>query len=86
MVRYLARHSDRSVVKAAIISAVPPLMVKTAANPGGFPKSVFDDFRRNLPPIARNSIARFRKDRSTASTARARKNRKRSSPIGGGRA
>ena len=33
VVRYLARHSDRSFVKAAIISAVPPLMLKTVANP-----------------------------------------------------
>src|SRR6201988_1978518 len=48
VVRYLARHSDRSVVKAAIISAVPPLMVKTAANPGGLPKSVFDDLQAQL--------------------------------------
>jgi non-heme chloroperoxidase len=48
VVRYLARHSDRSVVKAAIISAVPPLMVKTEANPGGLPKSVFDDLQAQL--------------------------------------
>jgi non-heme chloroperoxidase len=48
VVRYLARHSDRRVVKAAIISAVPPLMVKTAANPGGLPKSVFDDLQTQL--------------------------------------
>ena len=48
VVRYLARHSDKSVVKAAIISAVPPLMVKTAANPGGLPKSVFDDLQAQL--------------------------------------
>jgi non-heme chloroperoxidase len=36
------------VVKAAIISAVPPLMVKTAANPLGTPKEVFDDFQKQL--------------------------------------
>src|SRR6476620_11711984 len=48
VVRYLARHGDRSVVKAAIISAVPPLMVKTAANPDGLPKSVFDDLQAQL--------------------------------------
>ena len=35
VVRYLARHGESQVAKAAIISAVPPLMVKTAANPGG---------------------------------------------------
>jgi non-heme chloroperoxidase len=48
VVRYLARHSDRSFVKAAIISAVPPLMVKTAANPNGLPKAVFDDLQAQL--------------------------------------
>jgi len=37
-------HESR-VLKAAIISAVPPLMVKTAANPNGLPKKVFDDFQ-----------------------------------------
>ncbi len=35
VVRYLARHGDKNVAKAAIISAVPPLMVKTPANPLG---------------------------------------------------
>ena len=39
VVRYLARHDDKNVVKAALISAVPPLMVKTPANPLGSPKS-----------------------------------------------
>ena len=48
VVRYLARHGESRVVKAAIISAVPPLMVRTAANPGGLPKSVFDDFQAQL--------------------------------------
>jgi non-heme chloroperoxidase len=45
---YLARHGDSRVVKAALISAVPPLMVQTDANPGGTPKSVFDDFQAQL--------------------------------------
>ena len=48
VVRYLARHSDRSFVKAAIISAVPPLMLKTAANPNGLPKEVFDGLQAQL--------------------------------------
>jgi non-heme chloroperoxidase len=43
--RYLARHGQERVAKAALISAVPPLMVKTAANPGGLPKEVFDGFQ-----------------------------------------
>jgi len=40
--RYLARHGESRVSKAVLISSVPPLMVKTAANPGGLPKEVFD--------------------------------------------
>src|SRR5579863_9975996 len=45
VVRYLARRGQQNVSKAAIISAVPPLMVKTADNPGGLPKDVFDGFQ-----------------------------------------
>jgi non-heme chloroperoxidase len=45
VVHYIARHGESRVSKAAIISAVPPLMVKTAANPGGMPKEVFDNFQ-----------------------------------------
>ena len=48
VVHYLARHGEGRVAKAAIISAVPPLMVKTAANPGGLPKDVFDGFQAQL--------------------------------------
>ena len=48
VVHYLARHGESRVAKAAIISAVPPLMVKTAANPNGLPKSVFDDLQAQL--------------------------------------
>jgi non-heme chloroperoxidase len=48
VVRYLARRGEKGVVKAAIISAVPPLMVKTEANPNGLPKSVFDDLQKQL--------------------------------------
>ena len=45
---YLARHGESRVAKAALISAVPPLMVKTAANPGGLPKEIFDGFQTQL--------------------------------------
>jgi non-heme chloroperoxidase len=45
---YLARHGEGRVAKAALISAVPPIMVKTAANPGGLPKEVFDGFQAQL--------------------------------------
>jgi len=48
VVRYLARRGQQDVQKAAIISAVPPLMVKTQANPEGLPKSVFDDLQAQL--------------------------------------
>jgi non-heme chloroperoxidase len=46
--RYLARRGEAGVSKAALISAVPPLMLKTAANPVGLPKSVFDDLQAQL--------------------------------------
>ena len=45
---YLGRHGESRVAKAALISAVPPLMVKTAANPGGLPKDVFDGLQAQL--------------------------------------
>src|SRR6185436_9412729 len=48
VVHYIARHGEGRVAKAAILSAVPPLMVKTAANPGGLPKEVFDGFQAQL--------------------------------------
>ncbi len=47
VVRYLARHGQGRAAKAVLIAAVPPLMVRTDANPGGLPKEVFDDFQRN---------------------------------------
>ena len=43
--RYIGRHGTSRVAKAALLSAVPPLMLQTDANPGGLPKSVFDGFR-----------------------------------------
>ena len=48
VVHYLARRGQQNVYKAAIISAVPPLMLKTDANPEGLPKSVFDDLQAQL--------------------------------------
>ena len=42
VVHYLARHGESRAAKAALIAAVPPIMVKTAGNPGGLPKDVFD--------------------------------------------
>src|ERR1035441_8307821 len=43
--RYIGRHGTKRVAKAALISAVPPLMLRTAANPGGLPMEVFDKIR-----------------------------------------
>jgi non-heme chloroperoxidase len=48
VVHYLGRHGESRVAQAAIISAVPPLMVKTPANPTGLPKQVFDDLQAQL--------------------------------------
>ncbi|WP_342622533.1 alpha/beta hydrolase [Pseudomonas alkylphenolica] len=48
VVHYLARHGQERASKAAILGAVPPLMVQTASNPGGLPKSVFDDLQAQL--------------------------------------
>ena len=46
--RYLGRHGTARVAKAVLVSAVPPIMVKTEANPGGLPIAVFDGLRDQL--------------------------------------
>jgi non-heme chloroperoxidase len=46
--RYIGRHGTKRVAKAILISAVPPLMLKTAANPGGLPLEVFDGLRASV--------------------------------------
>ncbi|MBV8399102.1 MAG: alpha/beta hydrolase [Acetobacteraceae bacterium] len=46
--RYIARHGTKRLAKAVLIAAVPPLMLKTPANPGGTPKAVFDELRANV--------------------------------------
>jgi non-heme chloroperoxidase len=46
--RNVARHGQGRVAKAVLIGAVPPVMVKSAKNPGGLPKDVFDGFRAAL--------------------------------------
>src|SRR5258707_15082944 len=45
---YIGRHTAKRVAKAVLISAVPPLMVKTEKNPGGLPISVFDGIRAGV--------------------------------------
>ena len=74
VVHYLARHGESRVAKAAMISAVPPLMVKTPANPNGLPKEVFDGFQAQLAA----NRSQFYRDvagwvRSMATTGRAPK-------------
>jgi non-heme chloroperoxidase len=45
---YIGRHGSKRVAKAVLIGAVPPLMLKTADNPGGLPMSVFDGIRAGV--------------------------------------
>lgn len=56
--RYIGRHGSKRVAMAVLISAVPPLMLKTDNNPGGAPISVFDELRAELA----NNRAQFYKD------------------------
>ena len=46
--RYVARHGKGRVAKAVLMSAVPPIMLKTPSNPGGLPIEVFDGLRNSL--------------------------------------
>jgi non-heme chloroperoxidase len=60
--RYIGRHGTKRVAKAVLISAVPPVMVKSDANPEGLPSEVFDGLRASVAKDARRSstkISRF---------------------------
>lgn len=46
--RYIGNHGTKRVAKAVLIGAVPPIMVKTKANPGGLPMKVFDEIRKQV--------------------------------------
>jgi non-heme chloroperoxidase len=46
--RYIGRHGTTRVAKAVLISAIPPLMLKTEANPGGLPIEAFDELRAGV--------------------------------------
>ena len=46
--RYIGRHGTKRVAKAVLIGAIPPLMLKTAANPGGLPIEAFDQIRAGV--------------------------------------
>jgi non-heme chloroperoxidase len=56
--RYIGRHGSKRVAKAALIGAVPPIMLKTASNPGGLPMEVFDSIRAGVA----NNRPQFYKD------------------------
>jgi non-heme chloroperoxidase len=63
VVRYVVKHGAGRVAKAVLVSAVPPLMLKTEANPGGLPLEVFDGIRAG---VAANRAQFFRDFASTA--------------------
>ena len=46
--RYIGRHGTRRVANAVLVSAIPPFMLKTEANPGGLPRETFDQLRANV--------------------------------------
>lgn len=46
--RFIGRHGSKRVAKAVLVGAVPPIMLKTAANPGGLPMEVFDGIRKGV--------------------------------------
>jgi non-heme chloroperoxidase len=46
--RYIGRHGSKRIAKAVLIGAVPPIMLKTATNPGGLPMSTFDGIRAGV--------------------------------------
>jgi non-heme chloroperoxidase len=56
--RYIGRHGTKRVRKAVLVSAVPPIMVKSASNPEGLPIEAFDDLRTRLT----NDRSQFYKD------------------------
>ena len=58
--RYLGRHGTKRVKKAVLVGAIPPLMLKTSANPGGLPIDVFDGLRAGVA----NDRSQFYKDLS----------------------
>jgi non-heme chloroperoxidase len=58
--RYIGRHGTKRVAKALLVGAVPPLMLKTAANPAGLPIDAFNDIRAGVA----NDRSQFYKDLS----------------------
>ena len=73
--RYIGRHGTKRVAKAVLIGAVPPLMLKTAANPGGLPMEAFEQIRAGVV-ADRSSSGRISACRSMATTGRVQRSRK----------
>jgi non-heme chloroperoxidase len=74
--RYVARHGNGRVAKAALIGVVPPIMVKTENNPGGLPLEVFDRFRAALAANRAQFFFDVPSGLSMASTVRVQRCRK----------
>ena len=85
--RYVARHGQPQgrVAKLVLIGAVPPIMLKTPANPGGLPIEVLDGLRTALAGNRAQFYSILRAALSTASTGRARSQFRASFRTGGGR-
>jgi non-heme chloroperoxidase len=62
VVRYIGRHGTKRVAKVVLIAAVPPIMLKSAANPEGLPMEVFDNLRSGMT----KDRSQFYKDLATA--------------------
>ena len=60
--RYIGRHGTKRVAKVVLIAAVPPIMLKSAANPEGLPMEVFDNLRSSMT----KDRSQFYKDLATA--------------------
>ena len=69
IVHYVGRHGTDRVARLVLVSAVPPLMLRTDDNPEGLPLEAFDEIRAGRSPTARSSTATWPTDRSSATTA-----------------
>lgn len=82
---YVARHGKGRVAKAVLVSAVPPIMVKSAKNPGGLPIEVFDGLRACSPRTVHSSTSTSPQVPSMGSIVPAPSSRRARSRTGGAR-
>jgi len=73
--RYIGRHGTKRMAKAVLIGAVPPLMLKTAANPAGLPMEASTKFAPAFSRTAR-SFGKISACRSTVTTGRVQRSRR----------